>query len=167
MFQPHQMKTVGVIQSNKVKTEKSLKSVVITLSKFGVLLPRNNMRCATSWLFQHKLMKTAQGVIWKRSVQEGQLDGQMDSHYRVYHNTPLGIKIKMLSAAVVMSTLRHYEFVLFYSRFMLLTTIFQVCPYGVWMWQGAQCSLSVCCLTEISCPRHMTWYSTIHWGDQS
>ena len=28
------------------------------------------------------------------------------------------------------------------------------------MWQGAQCSFLECCLTEISRPRHLTWYST-------
>ena len=35
-----------------------------------------------------------------------------------------------------------------------LSTIFQSYRDGVWMWQGAQCSLLECCLTEISCPRH-------------
>ena len=31
---------------------------------------------------------------------------------------------------------------------------------GVWMRQGAQCSLLERCLIEISCPRYMTWYSS-------
>ena len=37
--------------------------------------------------------------------------------------------------------------------------IFQSYRDGVWMWQEAQCSLLDCCLTEISRPRHLTWYS--------
>ena len=49
---------------------------------------------------------------------------------------------------------------LFYSGFTSLSTIFQSYRDGVWMWQGAQCSLVECCLTEISRPRHLTWYST-------
>ena len=36
----------------------------------------------------------------------------------------------------------------------LLSTIFQSYRDGVWMWQGAQCSLLECCLTEISHPRN-------------
>ena len=32
--------------------------------------------------------------------------------------------------------------------------LFQSYCDGVWMWQGAQCSLLECCLTEISRPRH-------------
>ena len=35
-----------------------------------------------------------------------------------------------------------------------LSTIFQSYRDVVWMWQGAQCSLLRCCLTEISRPRH-------------
>ena len=35
-----------------------------------------------------------------------------------------------------------------------LSTIFQSYRDGVWMWQGAECSLLECCLTEISCTRH-------------
>ena len=35
-----------------------------------------------------------------------------------------------------------------------LSAIFQSYRDGVWMWQGAQCSLLECCLTEISRPRH-------------
>ena len=38
--------------------------------------------------------------------------------------------------------------------------MYQSYSNGVWMWQGAQCSLLEYCLTKISCPRHMTWYST-------
>ena len=51
-------------------------------------------------------------------------------------------------------------FIFFYSDLTSLSTIFQ--PYfdGVWMWQGTQCSLLECCLTEIPRPRHMTLYST-------
>ena len=47
-----------------------------------------------------------------------------------------------------------------------LSTSFQSYPDSVWMWQGAQCSLLECCLTEISCPRKLTWYSTqSHYTD--
>ena len=52
-----------------------------------------------------------------------------------------------------------------------LSTTFQSYRNGVWMWQGAQCSLLECCLTEISHPRHIdmvfcpvTLYW--HWADQ-
>ena len=31
---------------------------------------------------------------------------------------------------------------------------------GVWLRQGAQCSLLLCCVTEVSWPRHLTWYHT-------
>ena len=41
---------------------------------------------------------------------------------------------------------------LFYSDFTSRSTIFQSYRDGVWMWQGAQCSLLECCLTEISRP---------------
>ena len=48
--------------------------------------------------------------------------------------------------------------VLFVSLFDLgltsLSTIFQSYRDGVWMWQGAQCSLLECCLTQISRPKH-------------
>ena len=55
---------------------------------------------------------------------------------------------------------------LFYSGFRSLSTVFQSHCDGVWMCQGAQYSLLVCCLTEISCLRHMTWYSTqSHYTD--
>ena len=52
-----------------------------------------------------------------------------------------------------------------------LSTIFQSYCDGVWMWQGAQCSLLECCLTEISCPRHfdMIFHPVTlywHWADQ-
>ena len=47
---------------------------------------------------------------------------------------------------------------LFYSGFTSLSTIFSHHD-GIWTWQGAQCSLLECCLTEISCPRCMTWHS--------
>ena len=47
---------------------------------------------------------------------------------------------------------------------------------ATWLWQGAQCSLLQCCLTEVSCPRHLTLsrlqslscaiasIPKIHWG---
>ena len=41
---------------------------------------------------------------------------------------------------------------------MLLSTIFQSYHNGIWLQQGAQCSLLKCCLTEVSCPRHLIWY---------
>ena len=50
---------------------------------------------------------------------------------------------------------------LFYLGFMSLSTIFQSYGDGVWMWQGAQCSLLECCLTEISCPPPDTWHDTV------
>ena len=37
---------------------------------------------------------------------------------------------------------------------------------GVLLRQGAQCSLLLCCVTEVSCPRHLTWYHTqSHYPD--
>ena len=49
--------------------------------------------------------------------------------------------------------------------------LFQSYRDGVWMWQGAQCSLLECCLTEISRPRHfdMIFHPVTlywHWADQ-
>ena len=49
-----------------------------------------------------------------------------------------------------------FLFCLFYSGFTSLSTIFQSYRDGVWMWQGALCSLLECCLTETSRPRHLT-----------
>ena len=43
-----------------------------------------------------------------------------------------------------------------YSGLTSLSTIFQSYHDGVWLRQGAQCSLLLCCLTEVSCPRHLT-----------
>ena len=37
-----------------------------------------------------------------------------------------------------------------------LSTIFQSYHDGIWLRQGAQCSLSLCCVTEASCPSHFT-----------
>ena len=37
-----------------------------------------------------------------------------------------------------------------------LSTIFQSYDNGVWLRQGNQCSLLLCCVTEVSCPRHLT-----------
>ena len=56
---------------------------------------------------------------------------------------------------------------LLYSGFTSLSTIFQSYCDGVWMWQGAQCSLLECCLSKISRPRHLIWYSTMqsHYTD--
>ena len=45
-------------------------------------------------------------------------------------------------------------FVLF--GFYDLSTVFQSYHDGVGMWQGAKCSLLEYCLSEISCPKHMT-----------
>ena len=62
-------------------------------------------------------------------------------------------------------TIKHI-WCLFYSCFMSLSIIFQSYRDGVWMWQGAQCSLLECYLTEILCPIHMTWYSAqSHYTD--
>ena len=50
--------------------------------------------------------------------------------------------------------------------FTSLSTTFQSYRDGVWMWPGAQCSHLVCCLTEISRPRNLRWYSTqSHYTD--
>ena len=47
-----------------------------------------------------------------------------------------------------------------------LTTIFQSYHDGVWLRQGAQCSLLLCCVNEVSCPRHLTEYHTqSHYPD--
>ena len=42
-----------------------------------------------------------------------------------------------------------------------LSTIFQSYHDGIWLRQGAQCSLLLCCDTEVSCPRHDTTPSHI------
>ena len=53
-----------------------------------------------------------------------------------------------------------------YSGLTSLSTYFQSYHDGVWLRQGAQCSLLQCCLTEVSCPRHLTWYHTqSHYPD--
>ena len=58
----------------------------------------------------------------------------------------------------------HCRFIcLFNLRFTSRWTIFQSCWDGVWMWQGAQCSLLQCCLTEISHPRYISWWTQSHW----
>ena len=44
---------------------------------------------------------------------------------------------------------------LFYLGRLSLSTIFQSYCDGISMWQGSQCSLLECCLTEISRPRHL------------
>ena len=44
-----------------------------------------------------------------------------------------------------------------------LSTIFQSYHDGVWL---RKCSLLLCCDTEVSCPRHLTWYHTqSHYPD--
>ena len=43
-----------------------------------------------------------------------------------------------------------------WSSLTSLSTIFQSYHDGVWLRQGAQCSLLLCCVTEVSCPRHLT-----------
>ena len=53
-----------------------------------------------------------------------------------------------------------------YSGLTSFSTFFQSYHDGVWLRQGAQCSLLKCCLTEVSCPRHLTWYYTqSHYPD--
>ena len=47
-----------------------------------------------------------------------------------------------------------------------LSKLFQSYHDGVWLRQGAQCSLLLCCVTELSCSRHLTWYHTqSHYPD--
>ena len=65
------------------------------------------------------------------------------------------------------------SFVCLFFGLNVASTIFQSYRDGVWMWQGAQCSLLECCLTEISRPRHfdMIFYPVKlhvywHWADQ-
>ena len=75
----------------------------------------------------------------------------------------------MLSVVVYISLLILQLVCLFYSGFTSLSTLFQSYRDGFWMWQGAQCSLLECCLTEISRPRHLTWYIhpvTLYWVDK-
>ena len=37
-----------------------------------------------------------------------------------------------------------------------LSTMVQLYHDGVWLRQGPHCSLLLCCLTEVPCPRHLT-----------
>ena len=63
---------------------------------------------------------------------------------------------------------RPWLFCLFLIFFfsMLLSTIFQLYLDSVWMWQGAEYSFSECCLTIISCPWQISWFSTqSHYTD--
>ena len=47
-----------------------------------------------------------------------------------------------------------------------LSTIFQSYHDGVWLRQGTQCSRLLCCVTEVSCSRHLTRYHThSHYPD--
>ena len=53
---------------------------------------------------------------------------------------------------------------LFYSGFNSLFTIFQSYCDGVWMWQGAQCSLLECCLTEKSLKEQLVpFFKSLVW----
>ena len=52
----------------------------------------------------------------------------------------------------------HIPCVVVCSGLTSLSTIFLSYHDGVWLRQGAQCSLWLCCVTEVSCPRHLTWY---------
>lgn len=52
-----------------------------------------------------------------------------------------------------------------YSGLLLLSTSFQSYRHGVWLRQGAQCSLLKCCLTEVSCRRHLTYHNHSHYPD--
>ena len=49
---------------------------------------------------------------------------------------------------------------LFCSALMSLSIIFQSYHDGVWLRQEAQCSLLLCRVTDVSCPRHLTLYYT-------
>ena len=46
----------------------------------------------------------------------------------------------------------HIPCVVVCSGLTSLSTIFQLYHDGVWLRQGAQCSLLLCCVTEVSCP---------------
>ena len=66
------------------------------------------------------------------------------------------------------SSQSHCFFVPFWF-FMSLSTIFQSYHDSVWVWQGAQCSLLECCLTEISAQTHDMIFHPVtlywHWAD--
>ena len=93
---------------------------------------------------------------------------------------PANIQIIMHSCAVWSDHYLKKSCILGYSKTALclfdlgltsLSTIFQSYCDGAWMWQGAQCSLLECCLTEISRPRHfdMIFHPVTlywHWADQ-
>ena len=49
----------------------------------------------------------------------------------------------------------HIPCVVVCSGLTSLSTIFQSYHDGVWLRQGAQCSILLCCITEVSCPRHL------------
>ena len=47
-----------------------------------------------------------------------------------------------------------------------LSSLFQSYHDGVWLRQGAQCSLLLCCFIEVSCPIHLKLYHTqSHYSD--
>ena len=65
----------------------------------------------------------------------------------------------------ILSSDRSCYICLFCSDFTSLSVIFQPYPDGVWMQQGAQCSLLECCLTKISCLRdNLIFHAiTLYW----
>ena len=50
----------------------------------------------------------------------------------------------------------HIPCVVVYSGLTSLSKFFQSYHDGVWLRQGAQCSLLLCYLTDVSCPGHLT-----------
>ena len=57
----------------------------------------------------------------------------------------------------------HIPCVVICSGLTSLSTIFQSYHNGVWLRQGAQCSFSLCCVTEVSCPRLIPHPVTLCW----
>ena len=69
------------------------------------------------------------------------------------------------SPALLLKTLGRWLILLCFLVCLFLfgrSAIFQSYRDGVWIWQGAQCSLLECCLTEISRPRHRTYFPPSH-----
>ena len=104
---------------------------------------------------------------------EPKLDGRHHSDTEIQNCKNRSVLISKLAtmAAILKFFKRHLptnlKFVcLFDLGLTSLSTIFQSYRDGVWMWQGAQCSLLECCLTEISSPRHfdMIFHPvTLYW----
>ena len=102
------------------------------------------------------------------------------------YTTYSGLSVPILKVNMVVIFNTHWAIsadnklvIFFFPRFVCLfdlgltslSTIFQSYRDGVWLWQGAQCSLLECCLNEISCPRHFDMiFHTVtlywHWDDQ-